>query len=274
MGLIRALDDHDDGFESWQLPELTLQAGQDDNRSFLEWTTTLSPTFGSIHEPLLTAIAEPSAVLPNHLNVDGDADTEYGSLSPNLQQQTFDPFWSPPGGRADGIGYFFNHMINLKPGAAATLWDELPNIWDGVGPFSQLPLATKAMSLAALGGAVRCPSIIEQAKAAYGECFAPLQRALKHPVASCADDTLMAVHMLGMYEVSMVSFNACIQRIPTEARRRVSRPTALIRLSSETLTLRGLLHFSNTEEGPNFKILVPKKLFSLVRHDLVQSPVC
>ncbi len=217
MGLINALDDHDDGFETWQLPELTLQAGQDGNTSFLEWTTALSPTFGSIHESLLTANAEPSVVPPKHRNVDGDADTEYGSLSPDLQQQTFDPFWSPPGGRADGIGYFFNHIINLKPETGATLWDELPNIWDGVGPCSQLPLATKAMSLASLGGAVRCPSIIDQAVATAGECFAPLQRALKHPVASCADDTLMAVHMLGMYEVSMVSLSACMQCILTKA---------------------------------------------------------
>ena len=79
----------------------------------------------------------------------------------------------------------------------------LPQLFTNAPSGSALALATSAVSLAIAGGDPKCSreSILSRKHA--GKAMSMIHKAIEDPVESLEDETLLAVLILGLYEVSL-----------------------------------------------------------------------
>lgn len=65
--------------------------------------------------------------------------------------------------------------------------------------------AIEAVGMAGISNVSDAPDVASKSKRQYGRALASLNQALKDPTQALADTTLMAVILLGLYEVDQVS---------------------------------------------------------------------
>ena len=83
--------------------------------------------------------------------------------------------------------------------------DALPTLFNNAPNGSVLPLATSALSLAIAGGRSSCSREAILSAKNFGKALVETNKAIRDPVESLKDETLMAVLVLSLYEVSLSS---------------------------------------------------------------------
>lgn len=113
-------------------------------------------------------------------------------------------FWTPPPLEIDALAFFFNKTVSLSETSedSASGWlSELRSVHKETKPGSHLDTATVALSWINLGTATQRPEAIQNAREAYGAALSKTREALNNPVHVRTDETLVAVLILGYFEV-------------------------------------------------------------------------
>lgn len=103
------------------------------------------------------------------------------------------------------LNYFFKNYIFVprKSEAAHGYLEVLPLLYANIAPTSPLLSATSAIAFAAFGKDTFGRQYLPNARLKYGDAISRLNEALEDPVAVKKDETLMAVLIMGMVEVSL-----------------------------------------------------------------------
>ncbi|KAI9665144.1 MAG: hypothetical protein M1831_002154 [Alyxoria varia] len=128
-------------------------------------------------------------------------------VTPRVQH--FDPFFVPSDPRNSSIDFFFNTIVRFagSPQESASDWlSELTDLYTHAPQDSHLSIATVALSYASFGTSMQNESLLNQGRIAYGKSLATLNHALKDPVQSKEDATLMTVLVLGYWEFVMSTY--------------------------------------------------------------------
>lgn len=111
------------------------------------------------------------------------------------------------------------------------------------------------------------PEVASKSKRQYGRALAALNQALNDPTQALADTTLMAVILLGLYEVDWASrldvqihFLTCIQMVNFDGRGRYGHWAAHINGATALLELRGQEEF--TQRGALLYLLIRSQIVS------------
>lgn len=139
----------------------------------------------------------------------GELDEEAEDVSAmEVVHQTSDspPFqiWTPPPLEMEALSFFFNNIVRFSETSedSASGWlSELRGVHNQSKVDSHLDKATTALSWVNLGTATDRPKAIENAREAYCHALSKTREALNDPSQRRTDETLVAVLVLGYFEV-------------------------------------------------------------------------
>lgn len=102
----------------------------------------------------------------------------------------------------EASSYFFHHFVSKDSVITASLYDFLPAIYhQGIGQNDPLPDIVAATGLAGIANISRSSEVMLAARAKHTEVLRITNAALRDPERAKADSTLMAVLLLGMFEI-------------------------------------------------------------------------
>ena len=100
-----------------------------------------------------------------------------------------------------GANFFFAKYTFKERPFSGAYHDWLTQSYVEYQPNHILRTAIEAVGLAGLSNVFHAPDIASKAKAQYCEVLAGMKQTLNDPVQAIADTTLMAVILLGLFEV-------------------------------------------------------------------------
>ncbi|KAF2268553.1 hypothetical protein CC78DRAFT_540821 [Lojkania enalia] len=121
----------------------------------------------------------------------------------NLQNAIPQSIIMPP--EVEAVPFFFKNFVSLPLQAEAMrgFLELLHPLYNQARPSSALHLATNAVALAACGNYPGRQDLLREAAATYGKALGKLNSDLKDPVASRADETVLATLLFSLYETIM-----------------------------------------------------------------------
>jgi len=113
----------------------------------------------------------------------------------------------------EAVPFFFKNFTALPQQAESTrgFLEYLVPLYNRARPNSVLHLATTAVALAACGQYPGRHELLREAVSTYGKAIKKLNEDLKHPAKAKSNETVLAILMFSLYEVSLTS---CLTRIP------------------------------------------------------------
>ena len=96
--------------------------------------------------------------------------------------------------------FFFHDYVLLETRQPLNLFDMLPGIYQTSSPGSPLADIITALGLVCLSNTKGTPEALIPARARYGAALHSINASIRDPGAASADETLMAVLLLGLYE--------------------------------------------------------------------------
>lgn len=104
----------------------------------------------------------------------------------------------------EAIPFFFKNFITLPQQAESTrgYLEYLVPLYNRARPSSVLHLATTAVAMATCGQYPGRQELLREAVSTYGRALKKLNDDLKDPVMSKSDETVLAILMFSLYEVS------------------------------------------------------------------------
>ena len=106
----------------------------------------------------------------------------------------------------EAVTFFFKNFITLPQQAESTrgYLEFLVPLYNQALPSSVLHLATSAVAMAAVGQYPGRESLVGEAVKSYGKAIRKLNTDLKDPVMSKSNETVLAILMFSLYEVSLL----------------------------------------------------------------------
>lgn len=164
-----------------------------------------------------------------------------------------------------GASFFFTKYTFNEPPFCTEYHDWLIQSYSEDGHI--LRAAIEAVGMAGISNVSDAPDAACKSKSQCGRALAGLNQALNDPTQALADTTLMAVILLGLYEVDQVSrfyveraFLTCIQMVNFDRRGRYGRWVAHVNGATALLELRGQEEF--TERGALLYLLIRSQIVS------------
>lgn len=110
----------------------------------------------------------------------------------------------------EAIPFFFKNFITLPQQAESTrgYLEYLVPLYNRARPSSVLHLATTAVAMAVCGQYPGRQELLRDAVSTYGKALTKLNDDLKDPVMSKSDETVLAILMFSLYEVSRLVASA------------------------------------------------------------------
>jgi len=110
----------------------------------------------------------------------------------------------------EAIPFFFKNFIALPQQAESTrgYLEYLVPLYTRARPSSVLHLATTAVAMATCGHYPGRQDLLREAVSTYGRALKKLNDDLKDPVMSKSDETVLAILMFSLYEVSKMVASA------------------------------------------------------------------
>jgi hypothetical protein len=110
----------------------------------------------------------------------------------------------------EAIPFFFKNFIALPQQAESTrgFLEYLVPLYTRARPASVLHLATTAVAMATCGHYPGRQDLLREAVSTYGRALKKLNDDLKDPVMSKSDETVLAILMFSLYEVSKMVASA------------------------------------------------------------------
>lgn len=110
----------------------------------------------------------------------------------------------------EAVPFFFKNFVSLPQQAESMrgYLELLVPLYNQAQPSSALHLATNAVALAACGNYPGRQDLLREAAAAYGKALRKLNDDLKDPVMSKSDETVLAILLFSLYEVSAMITSA------------------------------------------------------------------
>jgi hypothetical protein len=126
----------------------------------------------------------------------------------NLPNAVPTPITMPP--EYEAVPFFFKNFITLPQQAESTrgFLEYLVPLYNKARPASVLHLATKAVAMATCGQYPGRQDLLREAVSTYGKALKKLNDDLKDPVMSKSDETVLAILMFSLYEVSKLVASA------------------------------------------------------------------
>ena len=105
----------------------------------------------------------------------------------------------------EAVTFFFKNFITLPQQAESTrgYLEFLVPLYNQALPSSVLHLATSAVAMAAVGQYPGREALVGEAVKSYGKAIRKLNTDLKDPVMSKSNETVLAILMFSLYEVSL-----------------------------------------------------------------------
>jgi hypothetical protein len=112
----------------------------------------------------------------------------------------------------EAVPFFFKNFIALPQQAESTrgYLEYLVPLYNKARPASVLHLATTAVAMATCGQYPGRQDLLREAVSTYGKALKKLNDDLKDPVMSKSDETVLAILMFSLYEVSKTVASASI----------------------------------------------------------------
>jgi hypothetical protein len=110
----------------------------------------------------------------------------------------------------EAVPFFFKNFIALPQQAESTrgFLEYLVPLYNKARPASVLHLATTAVAMATCGQYPGRQDLLREAVSTYGKALKKLNGDLKDPVMSRSDETVLAILMFSLYEVSKMVASA------------------------------------------------------------------
>jgi len=110
----------------------------------------------------------------------------------------------------EAVPFFFKNFIALPQQAESTrgFLEYLVPLYNKARPSSVLHLATTAVAMATCGQYPGRQDLLREAVSTYGRALKKLNDDLKDPVMSKSDETVLAILMFSLYEVSKMVASA------------------------------------------------------------------
>lgn len=110
----------------------------------------------------------------------------------------------------EAVPFFFRNFVSLPQHADSMrgYLNLLLPLYNRTLPSSPLHLATKAVALAAYGNYPGKHQLMSDAAKAYGEALSKLNEDLRDPVTGSKDETILAILLVSLYEVSRLTASA------------------------------------------------------------------
>jgi hypothetical protein len=110
----------------------------------------------------------------------------------------------------EAVPFFFKNFIALPQQAESTrgFLEYLVPLYNKARPASVLHLATTAVAMATCGQYPGRQDLLREAVSTYGKALKKLNDDLKDPVMSKSDETVLAILMFSLYEVSKMVASA------------------------------------------------------------------
>lgn len=96
--------------------------------------------------------------------------------------------------------FFFNDYLLEDSPTPKSLYDWLPRLYGAASPDSALSHIVTALGVACLANAIQVPEFMTRANIKYAETLKRVNSALRDPIEARADETLLVVMLLGLYE--------------------------------------------------------------------------
>lgn len=135
--------------------------------------------------------------LAPHLGTTLDFGTEAQAsrVPQNSIPRRFSPF--PEDG---AVTFFFNDYVLEDSPTPKNVYDCLPRLYAAASPDSALSNIVTALGMACLANAMQVPEVMMRANLKYAHSLKAINSALRDPVEAKADETLLVVMLLGLYE--------------------------------------------------------------------------
>lgn len=119
---------------------------------------------------------------------------EKPSLPSNLSQSD----------ESEAISFFFRNFVMLprETESIRGYLEHLVPLYNQASPSSVLHAATQAVALCTLGAYPNRSHMLQKARRKYGDTLQRVKIALSDPVQAKSDETLLAIMMCALYEVS------------------------------------------------------------------------
>jgi len=174
-----------------------------------------------------------------------------------------------------GMNFFFTRYTFTQPPFSHGYSQWLTQSCFGPAPNHALQAAVEAVGTAALANVFHAPGAAAKSKKQYSLALMSTKKALNCPVQALADETMMAIILLGLFEVHLkepVFLNACIllirsQTVTFENWDHYQGWEAHVQGATALLELRGRDQF-NTERGGQLFIQLRSQIVSLAFHSL------
>jgi hypothetical protein len=113
----------------------------------------------------------------------------------------------------EAVPFFFKNFITLPQQAESTrgYLEYLVPLYNRARPSSVLHLATTAVAMATCGQYPGRHELLREAVTTYGQALKKLNDDLKDPEMSKADETVLAILMFSLYEVSSMAALSTLQ---------------------------------------------------------------
>ena len=96
--------------------------------------------------------------------------------------------------------FFFNDYLLDDSLTPKNVYDCLPRLYAVAPPDSALSYIVTALGMACLASAMQVPEIMTRANWKYSQSLKSINSALRDPVEARANETLLVVMLLGLYE--------------------------------------------------------------------------
>jgi hypothetical protein len=124
-----------------------------------------------------------------------------------------------PSEESQAMSFFFRNFVLVPREADSTrgFLELLAPVYNNAPAASALHDATHAVALSALGAFPDRMALRQEARVVYGQALQKINSALRDPVAAKSDETLLAILLFSMYEVSRL--DTCQIETPSNCKR-------------------------------------------------------
>lgn len=175
-------------------------------------TGSIVANYGDPNQPLewtessFSSLTRPGSVSTNP-NAHTDFDMMFVRPSPSPIEMTnnFIPLGLPRDPEQQSLSFFLTKFA-LSAERTEEIWggflEALPSLLEGASPKSPLAAAASTTAMASIAWTPGCADYRQQALSKYVTSLKRINQALRDPMQAESDNLLMAVLMLGFYEVS------------------------------------------------------------------------
>lgn len=96
--------------------------------------------------------------------------------------------------------FFFNDYLLEDSPTPKNVYDCLPRLYAAAPPDGALSSIVTALGMACLADCMEVPEIMMRANLKYAQSLKAINSAMRDPVGARADETLLVVMLLGLYE--------------------------------------------------------------------------